>query len=70
MKVSPNDVDVVILPGEGYPRQTGSVQLLVEQWPFLHVMVAADAADLESWVQVDLAEDRAGIPRGLVEIDL
>jgi hypothetical protein len=70
IKESPNDVDLVILPGQGYPRQTGSVQTLVEQRPFLHVIVAADEADLDWWIRVGLAEDRAGIPRGLVEIEV
>jgi hypothetical protein len=69
-KVSPNDVDVVILPGAGYPQLAGPVSAVVNRWPFVHVMVAADEADLEQWARVDFGIDRQERHRGIVEIDL
>jgi hypothetical protein len=69
-KVSPNDVDLVILPGPDYPRDqpaTGSEEIL---WPFLQILVAADDADLEQWVYRDFATDRNLHPKGVVEVIL
>jgi hypothetical protein len=69
-KADPNDVDVVILPGSGYPGTSGAVGTQVGQWPFLHVQVAADQADLDQWIHVDFGTDRNGNPKGIVEIEL
>jgi hypothetical protein len=69
-KVAPNDVDVVILPGADYPRDAGPVGGLLDQWPFVHVMIAADEADLQQWARLDFGTDRSGISRGIVELEL
>jgi hypothetical protein len=69
-KLAPVDVDIVILPGTGYPYVGGSAGNFADQWPFLHVMVAADEADLEQWAQVDFGIDRSGNRRGIVEVEL
>jgi hypothetical protein len=69
-KVSPNDVDVVVLPGPDYPRDqqpTGSEEVL---WPFLQVFVAADDADLEAWAMRDFGTDREQRRKGVVEVIL
>jgi hypothetical protein len=69
-KVSPNDADLVVLPGPGYPLQGGSITTSVAQWPFLHIMIAVDESDLQQWAVVDFGTDRMGNPRGILEIQL
>lgn len=69
-KVSPNDVDIAVLPSEGYSRQSGPIKPMAEQWPFLHVELAADEADFERWAQRDFGFDRNRNPRGIVEVIL
>ena len=44
-KLAPNDVDVVFLPGPGYPRQGPKLDSDELVWPFLQIIVAADDAD-------------------------
>lgn len=69
-KPAPNDVDVVILPGDDYPR--GSKKLDDDEliWPFLQIIVAADDADFEAWATTQLGTDRSGRPKGVVEVEL
>ena len=69
-KISPNDVDVVILPGPDYPRQQQPALALALSWPFLHVQIADDEMDLRQWAVVDFGTDRNHNPRGLLEIIL
>ena len=69
-KVSPNDVDLVILPGADYPRDQQPVGSEEVVWPFLQVFVAADDADLEAWAFRDFGTDRDRRPKGVVEIVL
>ncbi len=69
-KLSPNDVDIVILPGPGYPRgqpRTGSEERL---WPFLHVFVADDEADLGLWIVQYFGVDRRQRVKGVMEVVL
>ncbi|HXG09656.1 MAG TPA: hypothetical protein VNK04_07695 [Gemmataceae bacterium] len=67
-KRAPNDVDLVILPGSDYPRQQQPALVSSQQWPFLHIQVALDEADLQQWVTIDFGTDRNQNPRGVVEI--
>ena len=69
-KQSPNDVDLVILPGPEQPEQAETALDMANTRPFLHIQVALDAADLEQWAVKDFGIDRSGIPRGVVEIEL
>lgn len=69
-KVDPNDVDVVILPGTDYPRHESPLSDATTMWPFLHVLVAADDADLENWALGDFGTDRAGQTKGVLELIL
>src|SRR6266446_2995225 len=39
-KQSPNDVDVVILPGEEHPENGDEAQIQAINWPFLHIQIA------------------------------
>jgi Family of unknown function (DUF6932) len=69
-KLAPNDVDVVILPGPGYPRQGQRLDADELIWPFLQILVAADDADFETWATRQFATDRQGRPKGVVEVML
>jgi hypothetical protein len=63
-KAEPNDVDVVVLPGAVV------IDATEVQFPFLHVQIAVDEADVEQWARVDFGEDRNGNPKGILEVEL
>src|SRR5262245_50784289 len=67
-KLAPNDVDVVVLPGPGYPRQGQALDSDELLWPFLQIIVAADDADFEAWATRQFATDRKSRPKGVVEV--
>ncbi len=67
-KVSPNDVDIVILPGADYPRDQRLVSVEETLWPFLQILVADDDADLETWAYQDFGTDRDQRRKGVVEV--
>lgn len=69
-KLAPNDVDVVILPGPGYPGRGPKLESDELLWPFLQILVAADDADFESWATGLFASDRESRPKGVVEVIL
>jgi hypothetical protein len=69
-KLAPNDVDVVLLPGPGYPRQGPKLDSDELVWPFLQIIVAADDADFEAWATEQFATDRKKRPKGVVEVIL
>jgi len=69
-KLSPNDVDVVILPGPDYPRQSRELESNELIWPFLQIIVAADDADFESWAVKQFSTDRRRRAKGVVEVIL
>src|SRR5262249_52111434 len=54
-KLSPNDVDVVILPGPNYYQKVPDADDERWQWPFLQIMVALSDEDFESWAAEDFA---------------
>jgi hypothetical protein len=57
-KAAPNDVDVVFLPAADYPRSESPYGQNESRWPFLQVLVAVDAMDLEQWSLKDFGTDR------------
>jgi hypothetical protein len=69
-KLSPNDVDVIILPGDDYPRQGLPLDASELIWPFLQIIVAADETDFEAWANREFATDRKNRSKGVVEIIL
>jgi Family of unknown function (DUF6932) len=69
-KVSPNDVDVVGLPGPDYPRDESPISQQESRWPFLQVFIAVDDADLEEWSLKDFGTDRRRRVKGVVEVKL
>jgi len=69
-KLSPNDVDVVFVPGPDYPRQSKKLDNNELAWPFLQIIVAADDADFEEWALHQFATDRKKRSKGVVEVML
>ena len=69
-RLAPNDVDVVILPGPDYPRQSRELECNELIWPFLQIIVAADDADFESWAVKQFSTDRRRRAKGVVEVIL
>ena len=69
-KLSPNDVDVVILPGPDYPREQPRLDSDDWVWPFLQIIVAVDDEDFEAWATKQFATDRKKRPKGVVEVIL
>lgn len=69
-KLSPNDVDVVILPGIEYPKNSKPVDSSDWIWPYLQIIVAADDQDFEAWATHQFATDRRKRPKGVVEVIL
>ena len=67
-RLSPNDVDVVFVPGIDYPRQSQPLDGDDSVWPYLHIIVAADDADFEAWATQQFATDRKKRPKGVVEV--
>ena len=64
----PNDADIVILPGNDYPRDEKPSSELETHWPFLQVFVAVDEVDLTQWSLRDFGTDRNRRPKGVVEV--
>ena len=69
-RLAPNDVDVVILPGPDYPRQSRELESNELIWPFLQIIVAADDGDFESWAVKQFSTDRRRRAKGVVEVIL
>ena len=69
-KQRPNDVDVVVLPAAGDAREDAMIEFEPTAWPFLQILVAADAEDLERWATSDFGTDRTGRGKGVVEVML
>jgi len=69
-KLSPNDVDVVFLPGPDYPRKGRRLDSDEQVWPFLQIIVAADDADFEAWACRQFATGRDKRSKGVVEVIL
>jgi hypothetical protein len=67
-KLSPNDVDIVFLPGPGYPGQGRRLDSDELVRPFLQILVAADDADFEPWAARQFATDRNQRRKGVVEV--
>ena len=67
-KPSPNDVDIVFLPGTDYPYQSRPLDEDELVWPFLQIIIAADDADFEAWATRQFATDRRRRPKGVVEV--
>jgi hypothetical protein len=69
-KSAPNDVDIVVLLGDDYPRNEQPVLDGETRWPFLQIMTAVDDEDIETWAYEDFGTDRYEHPKGVVEVIL
>jgi len=67
-KAAPNNVDVVALPGAGYPRGELACSEQEARWPFLQVFIAVDDSDLVEWSLQDFGTDRNHRVKGVVEV--
>ena len=65
--MEPNDVDCVLLLEPGWRKDRAAVRALRKGLPFLDI-VLADAEDFDEFVSVTFAADRAGAPKGMVEV--
>jgi predicted nucleotidyltransferase len=69
-KLTPNDVDIVIVLGDDYPRDEMPLADDETRWPFLQIMVAVDDEDIEAWAYEDFGTDRLEHSKGVVEVNL
>jgi hypothetical protein len=69
-KPSPNDLDIVVLPGAPYPTDPPVFDEAETRWPFLHIHVAADEEDMHDWISKDFGLDRYNHLKGVVEVIL
>ncbi len=67
--LEPNDVDCVLLIGDGFPKDIAAEAELIDGLPFLEIsLVAHDGFTL--LVDTIFATDREQIPKGMVEVKL
>lgn len=67
-KLSPNDVDVVFLPGEEYPGDELALNDPERNWPFLQVIEAITDVEFEEWGFKAFGIDKRRNPKGVVEV--
>jgi hypothetical protein len=67
-KLSPNDVDVVFLPGEEYPGDELALNDPKRNWPFLQLIEAITDVEFEEWGFKAFGIDRRRNPKGVVEV--
>lgn len=65
---SPNDVDILMLPGIKYPRGETALKQELVAWPFLHILVVADDLELAEWSAQHFGVDRILVAKGVVEV--
>ena len=67
--LEPNDVDCVLLIGEGFPKDHGAEEELLAGLPFLELSLVSQA-DFDMLVHEFFATDRHSVAKGLVEVVL
>jgi hypothetical protein len=65
---SPNDVDLVILPADGDELDESRIDELEARFPYVQIIVALNADDLERWAFIDFGTDRRLRPKGVIEV--
>jgi hypothetical protein len=65
--MEPNDVDCVLLFPRGVRRTGAAFRELRKGFPFLDIALA-ESADFDEFVNVTFAADRAGAPKGMIEV--
>jgi hypothetical protein len=68
-KLEPNDVDCVLLIGEGFPKDEAAEAELIGGLPFINLeLVDIDAFMV--YTQKTFATDRNSVPKGMIEVTL
>jgi hypothetical protein len=67
--MEPNDVDCVLLLVAGQPRDRDAMKELRAGFPFLDIKLVGQP-DFDEYVNFTFATDRAGTPKGIVEVVL
>ena len=67
--IEPNDVDCVLLIGEGYPKDAGAHEELDAGFPFLDIQVV-EGPDFRQIVEETFSSDREAVPKGMIEVIL
>lgn len=65
----PNDVDCILLMGDGFPREKDAEVELVAGLPFLEINLV-NQGDFDFLVETFFATDRHAIAKGMVEVML
>ncbi len=65
--MEPNDVDCVLLIGQGFPADAIAEEELNTGLPFLDIALVGQA-DFDEFVSAVFAEDRFGEPKGMIEL--
>jgi len=65
--IEPNDVDCVLLIGQGFPTDPGAEAELREGLPFLEIAIVGQE-DFDELLNVTFASDRYGAPKGMIEV--
>jgi hypothetical protein len=67
--MEPNDVDCVLLFDAGRRRDRVAIKELRGGLPFLDMKLVGQA-DFDEYVNVTFGTDRAGVPKGMIEVIL
>jgi len=68
-RIEPNDVDCVLLFIAGQPRDPAAIKELRDGLPFLDMKLVGQD-DFDEFVNVTFGTDRAGVPKGMIEVIL
>lgn len=68
--IEPGDVDCVLVPGPDFVKDSDMAIAIQIGLPYLSLQVAETDEDFEFFVANAFATDRAGVPKGLVEVIL
>lgn len=67
--IEPNDVDCVLLFIAGRPRNRRAMKELRGGLPFLDLKIVGQE-DFDEFVNITFGTDRAGVPKGMIEVIL
>ena len=67
--IEPNDVDCVVLIESGFPKDAAAEKELRDGLPFIELKLVGQA-DFDEFVEFIFGTDRAGTPKGLIEVEL
>jgi hypothetical protein len=68
-KLEPNDVDCVLLIGEGFPVDEAAAAELLDGIPFINLELV-DAEAFRVFTERTFATDRESVPKGMIEVSL